>query len=64
MAGERADKKWDSQTVDLPGLNSGFPEGITEYLARLILILVVCLYWLWRRQNQTYVITIDFCICA
>ncbi|MBL97169.1 MAG: hypothetical protein CMF52_05065 [Legionellales bacterium] len=31
MAGELADKKWDYKKVDIPGLNSGFPEGITEY---------------------------------
>ncbi len=33
MAGELADKNWDYKKVNIPGLTSGFPEGITEYPA-------------------------------
>jgi uncharacterized protein DUF5624 len=31
MVGELAAKKWDSAAVDIPGLTTGFPSGVTGY---------------------------------
>ena len=33
MAGELAAKNWDYNKIDIPGLTTGFPEGITAYPA-------------------------------
>jgi hypothetical protein len=33
MVGELADKRWDADAVDIPGLTSGFPVGLTGYPA-------------------------------
>jgi hypothetical protein len=31
MVGELADKHWDADAVDIPGLTSGFPVGVAGY---------------------------------
>ncbi|MBL7481037.1 DUF5624 domain-containing protein [Legionella bononiensis] len=31
MAGEMQNKNWDSSKIEIPGLTTGFPTGITEY---------------------------------
>lgn len=33
MAGEMLNKNWDSSKIEIPGLTSGFPKGITAYPA-------------------------------